>query len=649
MSTENNPGLRPELLDDFYAECDEQLTDLRTELARLEQSLAEAAPDAAALEALFRAVHTLKGNAAIVGLREAEVLAHGLEELLRTLGQQAGGPSGQEVDLMHAVIRRLEQILSAHQAGTALPDASDLLAQLRPAPEGPSPAAPASGDIVEAARQRGLRLWSCTFLPAAERDQRGVNLDVVRQRLKGLGEMLRSEPTVRPDGSIAFVFVLAMLDAPADPDAWAADGVTFQPLDVPSPGSAAAAEARSLSVTPSHVVRVDLAHLDELMRITGELVIQRSRLDEELGRAEGRAALREVSLALGRSLRDLRQAVSRVRLVPVAETFARIPFVLRDLLRSSDKQARIAIDGGQTEIDKFVVERLKEPLLHLVRNAFVHGVEPPDERAAAGKPPEATILLRASGDGQRVTIEIRDDGRGMDLSVVAARAAALGLTVPEPFDSDAALSLLCRAGFSTREEADLAAGRGIGMTVVASIVRQLRGTIRLETTAGRGTCFTLQLPLSLSIVDALIVSIGEQPCAVPQTAVEEIIQVPGDEVRMIRQTEVVPYRAGLLPITRLRALFGLDAHHPPTLTLLVVQTERGAVGLVVDRVHTRREVVVRPLEDPLVRGPAFTGATELGDGRPILILDPLAVTKGVVRPLTNGSPKPVSTPSLRSP
>jgi two-component system chemotaxis sensor kinase CheA len=313
-----------------------------------------------------------------------------------------------------------------------------------------------------------------------------------------------------------------------------------------------------------------------------------------------------------------------------------MPFVVRDLSRESTKKARVVLEGHQTEIDKYLVERLKEPLLHLVRNAFSHGIESPKERTAAGKPKEATILLQARSEGESVVIQIRDDGRGINAAAIVARATSLGLQIPHKVESAEVLKILCTPGFSTRDEADLAAGRGVGMAVVANTVRELGGTLSLESWPGKGTVFTMRLPLTLSIAAAFIVSIDEQRCAVPQGSVDEIMQVDATEIRKINQTEVVPYRGGLLPLMRLREMFGLPSQQNGPVTFLVLRSDRGATGLVVDRIQGQREIVIRPLSDPLLRVPGISGATELGDGRPILILDPIAITQGVVRPTDDG-------------
>jgi two-component system chemotaxis sensor kinase CheA len=300
------------------------------------------------------------------------------------------------------------------------------------------------------------------------------------------------------------------------------------------------------------------------MRITGDLVIQRSRLEQQLTRrARGDAVLdieemEEVNDGLARSLRDLRESIMRVRLVPVAEIFSRMPFVVRDLARETQKEVRLSLSGQQTEIDKFLVERLKDPLLHLVRNAVSHGIEATPERLAAGKPAAATISLNAATVGDHVLIEVADDGRGVDASQVAKSALAMGLTVPETLDSTAVLNLLCAPGFSTRTEADRAAGRGVGMAVVNNTIRELGGTLVMHSQLGQGTRFTLRLPLTLAIAEAFIVSSGDQTFAVPQMFVQEILQMTGDQVHRVNHTELLPYRDSVLPLVRLRSLLRAD-------------------------------------------------------------------------------------------
>lgn len=670
MSSEFSPEFQAELLDDFYAECDEHLANIRARLTALESALIQQGADPGALESLFRSMHSLKGISAIVDLRPVEELAHAAEDFLRRLTRQERIMDDEGLHLLMGATQRLEELVSAHRLKQPLPPTGELLKALVPfrdkvnAPADPTPeaalpspeTAATSRPVGAAAAGPGLSLWRSTFHPSPSLDQRGINLTTIRARLTALGEILRAEPTIGEGGAFSFNFTVALRDAPVDPAAWAKNGVTFAPTETETSLPAApthdsssglAEPASNLFIAPSHIVRVDLSRLDELMRIVGELVIQRSRLEERLlrtvgGPATDRSGLQEVNLSMARSLHDLREAISRVRLVSVAEIFTRMPFVARDLAQGSGKKVRLLVEGEQTEVDKYLVERLKDPLLHLVRNAFSHGVETPEARIAAGKGPEATILLRAVATGGSVVIQIRDDGRGMNAAAIARRAAAMGIPVPAILDDAAILAILCAPGFSTREEADRASGRGMGMSVVHEMVRELGGTLTLETKSGQWTRFTLRLPLTLSIAEAFLVSAEKQTCAVPQRFVQEILQVPIEEVRTIQRTEAVPYRDGLLPLIRLRALFNAPVLPAPRLTILVLNSDRGQTGLVVDRVLGQREIVMRALHDPLIQTAGIAGATELGDGRPVLILDAIALTQGVVRPASGSSRAPAA-------
>lgn len=659
MSDDAPPELQPELLDDFYTECDELMGHIRAHLDVLALRLGSPADYREALASLYRSVHSFKGICSIVGLRPAEQLAHAAEEVLRRLSSGESAPTAETFNLIGRSAHRLEQIVACHRLKQPQPEIADLLEPLHAAdgrasrpPDATTPSSTESesaagppADVSPLVAHSEASLWHATFSPSAELTQRGVNVTSIRERLSVLGTIRSAAPTVRGDGSMSFEFILAVHEPPAAIDAWLADGVVLSPTVPVSDGRGGGGDYNTagpnFSIAPSHIVRVDLGRLDHLMRIMGEMVIHRSRLEERIAQLPGdRSALQEVNLGLGRSLKELRAAITRVRLVPVAEIFSRLPFVVRDLARETGKKVRLVLEGRETEIDKFLVERLKEPLLHLVRNAVSHGVESPAERVAAGKPEEAILSIRASAVGHAVVIRIRDDGRGIDPRSIALRAAALGIALPETPSAGDILAVLCRPGFSTREEADLTSGRGVGMSVVHTTVRELGGMLSLDSAAGTFTQFTLRLPLTLSIADMVIVIAGAQTCAVPQSFIEEIVQFEEEQVRSVKHVEVIPYRDGVLPLVRLSRVLGTKPRTHVRIPALVISSERGSAALVVDRVVAQREVVVRPMSDPLLHVRGVSGATELGDGRPVLILDAAALTAGVVRPHTAEKSKP---------
>jgi two-component system chemotaxis sensor kinase CheA len=643
-------------LDDYFAECEEHLANLRHLLLEMEETDVPRPLAEERVRGIFRILHTLKGLSGMVGFAESEEVAHALEEWLR--GAAPGGylPSHVSPDVLFEGAGLLERCLAARRDGVQPPDVSEFVAVRcaapRPAEErgaavGPAaePGAAAVAGLklsaaeslhLEAALRRGDRLEEFEFIPTPELVGRGMGVEAVRVLLGSLGEIVHASPRVLPGRGVAFRFLLALPPDTEIPGAWRDDGLSWTPAapSLPSiPGTGAVAVAPGAdrgggaATGSANVVRVDLARLDELLRLVGELVISRSRLADLLdgtpaGRGVAVDALEEINAAMERQLRGLREGVMRVRLVAVGEAFERMRFVVREVANGAGKDVRVELVGQSTEIDKLVVERMMEPLLHLVRNAVSHGIGTPAERIERGKPPQGLLRLSASAAGERVRIVVEDDGRGIDRAAVAERARAQGLPVPdEPLDDADLLAILCTPGFSTREVADLASGRGIGMDVVRSTVRALGGELSLSSEPGRGTRATVELPLTLMIVDALLVRVGGQTMAVPQPALLEVLQVDRGEVVTFENNEVLRYRGRVLPLLRLRRLFRESDGAHASFPVLVVGTEAQPLGLVVDGLAGLREIVVRSLGDPLVAVPGIAAAAELGDGRVCLILD----------------------------
>ncbi|HZB24754.1 MAG TPA: chemotaxis protein CheA [Vicinamibacterales bacterium] len=629
-------------MDDYFAECDEHLTSVRRILAEAQPALAHGLP-AAALEELFRSFHSIKGLSGMVQLRDAELLAHHMESYLRLLRSREAPFTAAGLDGLINGTSLLERVIAARRGNQPGPSISAALAQLDalapsaapPLPDDDAapeePAAPPSAD--------GAR-WRVHFDPSPERAARGITVDRIRARLQGVSDIVDAAPRIGSGGAIRFEFTVTNISDPAALESWAGDGVTAERIVAaparlePAGAAAPPTEGAPAVLTSSHFVRVDLTKLDELMRMIGDIVISRARLAESLLHVEGRVpavewrAVQENSNAIERQLRDLREGVMRVRLVRVGEIFGRMPFVVRDLARESGRQVELQISGQDTEIDKYLVERMMDPVLHLVRNAVSHGIESVDERRAAGKPEQGRLTLSAVGVGDVVTLEIADDGRGIDVAAVRKRARAMGVPVADgPLEEAQILDLLCLPGFSTRDAADRAAGRGVGMEVVHRAVRELGGSMTLDSSPGEGTRFLIELPLTLAITDAIIASVGGQQFALPQSSIREVVEIERDAIRRLENNEIVPYRGGVLPIVRLSSLFGLAPRPERALHVFVVGTGLAAFGLAVDRIHTQREIVVRPITDPLIKVDGVTGATDLGDGKVVLILDAARVAR----------------------
>jgi two-component system chemotaxis sensor kinase CheA len=618
-------------LNDYFAEAEEHLSVIRRDLLALEKNVGRPTLDAALIEELFRSFHSLKGVAGMVDHRETEAMAHELEQALRAIREGDTILALTGVDALMKGASVLEDTIAARRAGDTPRDPAGAVAALRAALDSMrGPAAPA----VEA--EEGSANWLCTFMPSQALVARGVNVDEVRSRLRGVGEIVRATPTVTPEGAIAFHFEVRGEITDAVRESWAADGLSVTPIEASGePGEEPAAERERPGILSSgHYARVDLARLDDLMRMIGNLVILRSRLHDSVTRSEPHLppseyrAIQDDADAIERELRELREGVMRVRLVPVGEIFRRMPFVVRDLARESGKSVHVALNGQDTQIDKFLVERMMDPVLHLVRNAVSHGIEPAADRHAAGKPEMATVRLSAVASGETVVIEVADDGRGIDADRVAARARQIGLTLPDgPLDDAALLELISAPGFSTRETSDRVSGRGFGMNVVRETLQELGGTMRLHSDPGHGTKFTIELPLTLSITAAMIARIGTETFAVPQASVREVAEFEAVNIQSLQGAEMVQHRGSALPVVRLSTVLGVDSQATATQHAFVVGTGAAAVGLLVDRIVAHREIVVRATVDPLIRVGAVAGATDLGDGKAVLILNAAAIAR----------------------
>ena len=404
----------------------------------------------------------------------------------------------------------------------------------------------------------------------------------------------------------------------------------------------------SLLPTPSPtMIRIDVHHLDALLDVTTEMVIHRSLL-ARLGQRYDLPPLSEALEVHDRLLAQLRDAVLKMRMVPVGHVFGRFPRMVRDLLKAEGKEAQLVIEGEDVELDRTALEALGDPLVHLLRNAVDHGLERPAEREAAGKSPSGTLRLSARRERGMVIIEVSDDGRGMDPERIAAAAVERGLVTAEAIAEMSAsqvLELICHPGFSLSEKVTAISGRGVGMNVVKQQLQTLRGSLQIETQAGQGSTFRLQLPAMLALVRALLVSVGDEQYALPTAHVERIIEFDPARIERIGDQELLnleeppssqggmggvglPSSQGgaggvhrVLPLLRLSELLHIPGGDPQPRHALVVRRNGQTFGLRVDDVLGHEEIVVKPLPAALRGTPGLAGVTILGEGQAVLILD----------------------------
>ena len=463
----------------------------------------------------------------------------------------------------------------------------------------------------------------------------------VRQVSAGAAVPAPSVPAPKPAAAAA---------APAAPEPSAtrpepthAKSSRWEDAAPPASIAAVAGEANEIESlrSISETVRVDIRKLDELMNLVGELVIQRSaveavarRLLAESATARVGSELAKIHQTLDRKLRELQAGVLEVRMVPLRQVFEKLSRVARRLRRDLGKQVRLDLRGADTELDKLIVEQLVDPLMHVVRNAFDHAIEPIQERVAAGKDPEGCIRIDAYQRGNHVVIEVSDDGRGIDLERVRSRAREVGLIPPDQHLNDReALDLLFSAGFSTRTEVTPTSGRGVGLDVVKANLTGFGGIVNVESILGRGTQINMTLPTTLAIIQALVVGAGDQSYAIPLTSVLETLLVEAGDIQSSDSRELINLRGDALPLRRLAREFRLEAKpaEPGKEFVVVLGLGESRLGLIVDRLIGQEDAVIKPIQGPVTEVHGIAGATELGDQNAVLVLDVTSFIEDVHR------------------
>lgn len=624
----------------FLSESREHVSAINDLLLALEASPGSREP----VEGVFRAVHTIKGMSATMGYRGVADLAHALEDLLDRVRHGGRSVDGDLVDLLFEGADALERAIEAAVAEDdgAEPDLAPVIARLRgvlgdaaPAAEAEVSAAPSGANGAGAAADGALRV---RVVVAHDSPLPGVRAFMALRLARGMGEvggvapdeallqgpefrgvlefLLRTERPVaeveaalRAAGEIERVEVAESAQAAAAPAA--------EPLAEPAAAAPATARARN--------IRVDLRRLDALMNQIGELVIIRDRL-QKLAAVRDEPELEETVDQAARLISELQDEIMQARMVPVGQVFDRFPRLVRDAARMLGKQVEFVIEGKEIEFDRSMLDEIGDPIVHLLRNSLDHGIESPGERRAAGKPETGTLHLLAARERSQVLIRVEDDGRGISRERVLAKAVAAGLVPAETahaLPDDEVFRLLTRAGFSTAERVTDVSGRGVGLDVVATRVRALGGTLEIESTPGRGTVFTLRMPLTLAIVRALLVKLGGETYALPITHVGETVEIPEADVRSVKGRTVAVLRDEVIPLLSLRGMLRHAEAAPADGRRMAVVLEAGEnrVGVEVDGLAGQQEIVVKSFDATVATLRLFSGATILSDGRPALILD----------------------------
>ena len=666
----------------FLDESHEHLQSLNEGLLSLEEN----SEDVSVVNDIFRNAHTLKGMSATMGYNKIAELTHEMEDVLDLIRKEQLKLDEDIIDTLFKCLDSLEQMINSVADGESedVVDVSDLVAKLSAISKGePAPAAaPAASAAVEntaAAPAAGIELSDLdrdVLRQAKEGGLLGVHVQVtlsetcllksarsymVMNALDELGDVIKSVPPAEALEQEKFdhsfdVLVVTSSDTKAveealssiseidklvvelvDPDVPAATKPAAEekkaaPAAAAAPATAKAPAAKKASAKPaapkkahqSQSVRVDIDKLDTLMNLMGELVINKVRL-EQIGQTHRLAELTETLEQMDRVTTDLQNIVMKVRMVPVSAVFNRFPRMVRDVSKELNKEINLTIEGEETELDRTVIDEIGDPIMHLLRNSLDHGVEHPDDREAKGKPRTGEVGLIARHEGNNVVIMVTDDGAGIPAEKIRKKAVEKGMITQEEADKldDAdAVRLIFLPGFSTAEQITDISGRGVGMDVVRSKIESLSGHVDVETKVDEGSVFKIKLPLTLAIIQAMLVKVQEEMYAIPLGSIDSTINIQPEDIKTVRNKEVIVLRGEIIPIIRMEETLQVPhVKDSDEIFVVVVHAGEAKAGIVVDNLIGQQEIVIKTLGNLFAGLKMFSGATVLGDGRVALILD----------------------------
>lgn len=669
-------------MDMFLDESHEHLQSLNDGLLSLEDNM----EDISVVNEIFRNAHTLKGMSATMGFNKIAELTHEMEDVLDLIRKEQLKLNEDIIDTLFKCVDSLGQMIDSVGNGEAedVVDVSDLVKKLssisKPdqaasqaaAPVAPAAAAPAENkisieltdvdkDVIKQARETGMQAIHVRVTLTETCLLKSARSYMVMNALDELGDVIKSVPSAEDleqekfDHSFDVIIITAaeekavqdavnsiseiakvetnVIDLAAEEKAAAtAPAVSAPKAAAPAPAAkkAAPAPAKKAAAAPakkvhhSQSVRVDIEKLDTLMNLMGELVINKVRL-EQIGQTHRLADLTETLEQMDRVTTDLQNIVMKVRMVPVSSVFNRFPRMVRDIAKELNKEINLTIEGEETELDRTVIDEIGDPIMHLLRNSCDHGVEEPDVRESKGKPRAGEVGLIARHEGNNVVIMVTDDGAGIDAAKIRAKAVEKGMISQEEADKmdDAdAVRLIFLPGFSTADHISDISGRGVGMDVVRSKIEALSGHVDVETKIDEGSVFKIKLPLTLAIIQAMLVKVQEEMYAIPLGSIDSTINIQESEIKTVQNKEVIVLRGEIIPIIRMEKMLQVPHVKDSDETfVVVVHTGDAKAGIVVDNLIGQQEIVIKTLGSLFTGLKMFSGATVLGDGRVALILD----------------------------
>jgi two-component system, chemotaxis family, sensor kinase CheA len=661
-------GITQEDLNLFLQEADEQLQLLDEDIVQLEKE----SGDPELMQEIFRAAHTLKGSSAMIGHHRLSETAHAMENVLDNVRKKILTVNPKIIDaLLHGLdaMRLLRQELVNPNAPET--NIKDIVAELAEAMGSNGGEAVNSQTeeasitlddeqkaVMEKAALEGKQGFRIKVIINKDCAWASVRCFQIVQGLTPIMDIIGSKPTqqeIEQGNASGQIYLIGMTSKTGEDVKKAlADVPELESIEVQefkerkNPPAAQAETADSGAVRKEdtklgQTIRVDVSRLDTLMEQVGELVISRNqisqlgkKLADKYGNDENVQYLGNTILDIAKIISNLQQDVMSVRLQPIEIVFNTLPRLVRDLSRKMGKKIEFHIEGQETEVDRSIIEHLRDPLLHLLRNSVDHGIETPEERAAAGKPETGLVTLAAYQSQDNIIIKLKDDGKGIDPLVLRKTAVKKNIGSPEEIanlSDEEVINLIFASGFSTAKKITDVSGRGVGLDVVKTNVELMNGSVNVESEPGKGTTFILALPLTLAIIPALLVKTGQTTCAVPLSSIIETSRLEEKDVKTIQGREISMFRGNILPLLRMNEAFGWEndvKKEKAEQYVVVVRYAGTQVGFVVDALLEQQELVLKSLDDFVGGNNSFSGASIMGDGTVVLILDVASLIKSVL-------------------
>ena len=650
----NIPEDMKEILDEFLIEADEIIEQLDNDLIELEEN----PEDKELLNKIFREIHTLKGGAGFLNLTTVVEIAHKIEDIFNKLRNDELKLTSEMMDIILEGIDKLKDSIYRLREDMEIPDedeVKEIADKLQAILEGKDVASLNVESVNEESKPaEDTSSTSYEFVEGVDDDIKDI---ITTFGAKDLGELLEDIILLPPDERPP-MSVIEKLEKLIE------EGKDIKDLIKPKESSKSEEKKEEVKQTPEikeqkvskkeektksvqpqqkkksekkeDVIRVDVERVEALMNLVGELVLDRNRIVKLASSLEQKEEplveeLVESITGMSRTVSDLQDAVMKLRMQPVKKIFSKFPRVVRDLAKKLNKKVQLILEGEDTEIDRSILDKLEDPLIHLVRNAIDHGIEPPEERIRAEKPEVGTVKLGAYQEGDRIIIYIEDDGKGIDPEKVKKKAIEKGLITPEQAENMSdkeAFELIFMPGFSTAEKVSDVSGRGVGMDVVASTIHSLRGNIEIDSQLGQGTKIVMKLPLTVAIIRTLMVAVNDRIFAIPLFSVVEIVKYRPENVKKVGHFKSLMLRDEVFLLFTLNELFEIEDEKEKRYVVIVKVGEKN-IAIAVEEMFGEEEIVIKPLGELLEDVKGVAGATITGDGKVVLIVDPNSLIQDI--------------------